>query len=816
MGKVSSSFLKEMKPAYCGDASYSRSYPWCKKDPEAINLTAYKKSEKYWDILPLHTGDAVTFCRHFQSSIFGDSKKHCVALTKDFRAEIRKIIAAMPGKETVVAKDAKSVIPTGSKLRRMITDGTNGSALSVSTTFDTPYDKKAGLIREKLVEIAALKISGDAAMDSKILKLDRDINRVCIVSNPDALTRINDDCAGVIENNESMKGWLKSGAAAIGTLFTTFFLLVKTGKLPKMWTAGKNQWKYSRAGDPENDVKPDNFIWASIKAIGAFFTANDPYAETVDDGIVTDGTVDGSGDSFTNEEIENMLNDVGPIDKADEATTPDPAELYSYGGSAEALDNYLAKLTKVRSTLSSFEQAVEDTGDNLRVVPNSPFSLSSLSKIGDYLEAAIDSTGESTPNARFAKLLANINSGETLATLKALNVHHTKWSFDHILPFIIDKFEKLRKAMVEGDEKKIEASIRKINLATEDLNRINTGYGNFIGQFYDIIDNARKNTSFTNPKDSAHLGLISQSAMYARGLRHDIGNIMTATKGTAQLIEGGNPLDDDINFMLDVIKGYDLSILSYNLKTAVGIQRTFAGKMGVTIELSDKIPHLENMDNETKYFIFNATNEVLLNAIKYADREKPKRTVKLDAVLHDDNLIDLVFTDNGVGIRNTQKVLYYGYREKPELAEGTGIGLSAIFDRSNKMGVTLSIESTPGEGTTISLKNIDVSGCTKSNPSGGSDDGGSKGTMTTSGSPSDSGTTEDSRLHDPASMKSSSFWGFVPRDQLGIAPPRRILEEEAPSPLDLSTSIFTGQGQTGIVAPLPLSLGVPATGAVAR
>jgi anti-sigma regulatory factor (Ser/Thr protein kinase) len=799
MGKVSSDFLKEMRPSYCGDASYSRSYPWCKKEPKEVNLTAYKDSEKYWDILPLHTNDAVKFCRHFQSSIFGDAEKHCVALTKDFRGEIKKIIAAMPSKDTVVAKDAKSVIPTESKLYGMITDGTDSSALSVSTIFDRPYVKKARLIREKLVEIAALKRSGDPATDSKILKLERDIKRVCIVSNPDALTSINDDCAGVIENHDSMKGWYQKGAAAIGTLFTTFVILVKTGALPKMWSAGKNQWKKARAGDIENGVKPDNFAWAGIKAIGAFFVARDPYVDptnplqgalSLPEDVVLDPMDDFNEEPLSNADLQAML-DTDVDANGVSVAAVDPTSLYSYGGSAEALDACLAGLATVIADISLLTEAIESAGNNYFVVQNSNFNLSSFSEINGYLAEALDSSLGNTSNTRFATLLTQVNSERTLEIIDTMNDHHTKWVFDFLMPLFVDRFKKLGTAILENNEGDIQKYRAETNGAIDQLRTINKRYANFNHTFYTIVNEARKNTSFANPKDAAQLGTLGQSLMYGRGLGHDINNILSTVMGISQLLESTKSLDK-IGRYLDIIEEFDLSRLDYNVKTAMNIQTPFAKELGVDLILSKDIPKLENMPDKMRHFVFRAVNELVLNAIKYSDRSKDERTVRIGAVSHGDGLVDIIVEDNGMGIRNTTKVLDFGHRELPDLAEGTGTGLSAVFDLANRVGVTLSIESTPGKGTTITLKNIETSSWVKPTPTSG-------GTPM-SGSPSSGGPVASSGS--AVSMESESFAGIIPENELGL-PQHDMLADDDPDAFDMSTSAYTGWGQkSGAVVPV--------------
>ena len=821
MGKVSSDFLKEMKPAYCGDESYSRDYPWCKQDPEPIDLTSYRETEKFWDVLPYHTGDAVKFCRHFQSSIFAERDKHCVGLTKDFKTEISKIIASMPDKDTVVDEKARSVIPTESKLHSMILDSarSGGDSLSSSTIFDDPYIKKSKIIRGKLLEIASLKRAGDPAMESKISALEKDIARVCVVSNPDALVRINDDCSVVIKEHECMKGWYQNVITGIGGVFSTFVILVKTGALPKMWNAGKNQWEKARAGDPENGVSPDNFIWAGIKAIGAFFVARDPYAGTVGDGTTTDDPVDGSAGPLSDKVIEDMLDDIGETsNETSEIFTSDPSSLYNYSGSADALESYLANLIQAQNSLSSFEQAIKNVGNNYHVVSNSNFNDSSLSTINGYLKAVIDNAGGNTPNTRFATLLGEINSKQTVKTIDGLNAHHMKWIFDHMLPFIVDRFRMFRDAMAKGNAIEAKEYLAQIDQANTDLANINQYYGKSGEEIYNIVNEARKNATAINPEDASRLGTLSQSLMYTRGLSHDVNNIVGTTRNIARLFEEKKQIGD-IDRLLSVVDEYDLSRLDFNIKSAAKVQSLYSRDMDVVVNISKSIPKIENIPSEMKHFIFRAVNELVLNAIKYSDRSKDKRNIDIGVIEHDDGLIDIVVSDNGVGIKNTQSVLTYGARERPDLADGTGTGLSAIFDLANKMDVTLSIESSPNKGTSIALKNIDTKGWTKNNPTGNGSGGGTNGTPSTNETPSSSETASTSGKSQTASIESSSFDGFIQESELVFSQQALPDSEDEPSGLfDPSAWRFIGGTAKPVFTVAPSVLGTPAAtpGAVGR
>lgn len=93
--------------------------------------------------------------------------------------------------------------------------------------------------------------------------------------------------------------------------------------------------------------------------------------------------------------------------------------------------------------------------------------------------------------------------------------------------------------------------------------------------------------------------------------------------------------------------------------------------------------------------------EFVRNAIKYADRTKPDRWIRIswDAATR-----TLTIADNGVGIANTTAVWEHGTRERPDLADGTGLGLYSLRRRAEANGWVVGVTSTLGEGSVFTLQ----------------------------------------------------------------------------------------------------------------
>lgn len=93
--------------------------------------------------------------------------------------------------------------------------------------------------------------------------------------------------------------------------------------------------------------------------------------------------------------------------------------------------------------------------------------------------------------------------------------------------------------------------------------------------------------------------------------------------------------------------------------------------------------------------------ELVHNAVKYADPAKPERWLRFRWV---PETYMLMVEDNGVGIRDTTTIWERGIRERPDLADGTGLGLGSARRRAMLNGWMLTVTSTVGEGSAFALQ----------------------------------------------------------------------------------------------------------------
>ncbi|MCJ7839405.1 anti-sigma F factor [Lederbergia sp. NSJ-179] len=101
------------------------------------------------------------------------------------------------------------------------------------------------------------------------------------------------------------------------------------------------------------------------------------------------------------------------------------------------------------------------------------------------------------------------------------------------------------------------------------------------------------------------------------------------------------------------------------------------------------------MDELTE--IKTVVSEAVTNAIIHGYEQNPAGIVYISAAIEDE-MIDLVIRDNGIGIDNIDEAREPLFTTKPEL-ERSGMGFTIMENFMDKV----EIESQPGSGTTVRL-----------------------------------------------------------------------------------------------------------------
>jgi signal transduction histidine kinase len=125
----------------------------------------------------------------------------------------------------------------------------------------------------------------------------------------------------------------------------------------------------------------------------------------------------------------------------------------------------------------------------------------------------------------------------------------------------------------------------------------------------------------------------------------------------------------------------------------------------VLIRVSDDLP-IVTVDPARVELVFV---NLLANAVKYSDPDKPQRFVEITA-RSGVTPVTIVIEDNGIGIPHDrlqgifeQFVRAHADRDEELGAQGLGLGLAIVRECMEAMSGSVSVESEPGVGTTFTL-----------------------------------------------------------------------------------------------------------------
>lgn len=97
-------------------------------------------------------------------------------------------------------------------------------------------------------------------------------------------------------------------------------------------------------------------------------------------------------------------------------------------------------------------------------------------------------------------------------------------------------------------------------------------------------------------------------------------------------------------------------------------------------------------------------NNLVSNAIKYRDPHKEKSHIEITATVNQ-ALLEFSFRDNGIGISEEyQPRIFDMFFRATEKSEGAGLGLYIVKETIDKLGGTIEVQSTKGEGTAFVFK----------------------------------------------------------------------------------------------------------------
>jgi len=252
----------------------------------------------------------------------------------------------------------------------------------------------------------------------------------------------------------------------------------------------------------------------------------------------------------------------------------------------------------------------------------------------------------------------------------------------------------------------------------------------FIGTLRDISERKEAELALLQAKERAELANRAKTEFLAH-MSHELRTPLNAVLGYSDMLRGQflGPLGNDgyLDYVGNIHSAGEhlLGVLSDILDVSkveageleiedgeVDIRETVAdcwkmvmekadlGRVALKVSVEPGLPRLRGDHRRLKQVLLN----LLTNAIKFT---RKRGTVTVTATLRDGGGIDLAVSDTGIGIapKDIPRVLRpFGqvkeaYVSRP--GEGSGLGLSLANALVELHGGTFTIESRPGEGTTV-------------------------------------------------------------------------------------------------------------------
>ena len=182
---------------------------------------------------------------------------------------------------------------------------------------------------------------------------------------------------------------------------------------------------------------------------------------------------------------------------------------------------------------------------------------------------------------------------------------------------------------------------------------------------------------------------------------------LAALSNSLQRIKG---VADDVR-ALAIAQGSEESAQGRRLSLRYLLQETLVEVVGlaeerdVRIDAQEPIPDVQVDATRVELALIN----LIGNAVKYSDPQKPERWVRISARRTEDGYWQIAVADNGIGIpADMQDLVFEQFvRAHPAIADGTGLGLAIAREAVVQIGGRIWLESEAGAGTTFFFTVVD-------------------------------------------------------------------------------------------------------------
>lgn len=287
-----------------------------------------------------------------------------------------------------------------------------------------------------------------------------------------------------------------------------------------------------------------------------------------------------------------------------------------------------------------------------------------------------------------APFLQLLFQNETRVHLRAFMYRFENWFFGTFI-------EALSEYQSEGSEIIDEGGLAALTKISDGINgqyEKGIDYLNFIRGVRGGLHSILNNTDVGKPYKADWAGYLMRAAT----LSHDYGNaLMSLLHASTDIrrIAEGKDVESSLRVLDSLMNPFDTSSVVSIIDMVLRMTRKDAERVGISLDRQ----HMDDIVIPYDYRapLFRIVHELVRNAIKYRDDEKENRFVKVDSRRGKDELV-ISIMDNGVGIKDTEEAVKWGYRERPDLAVGTGVGLANIDNLAREHGWRFEIHSQHG------------------------------------------------------------------------------------------------------------------------
>jgi PAS domain S-box-containing protein len=280
-------------------------------------------------------------------------------------------------------------------------------------------------------------------------------------------------------------------------------------------------------------------------------------------------------------------------------------------------------------------------------------------------------------------------------------------------------YEKIEKEVFSDDENSVRwASTTKLPLRDPKGSIIGTfGITKDITEQKKQTDNLRETLDIVSDQNNRFHNFAH---IVTHNLRNHAGNISMilslfetadSEKETEELIgylhASSNRLNEtisDLNQIVDAQNDMNIVMQSLNLKETIGKVKEILSTeiMGTNTEFEEQVPD-DLMLQYNPAYLESILLNLISNAIKY---RHPDRTPNIRILAEEtDNDVVLNIADNGLGIDLDKygEQIFGMYKTFHENKNSKGIGLYITKNQIESLGGSISVDSTPGEGTVFTI-----------------------------------------------------------------------------------------------------------------